>query len=105
MLSQVDGLEVVGEAENAAEALAGIDRLRPDAIILDIQMPGGSGIEVLRDLKGKYPDTIAIMLTNHPYPQYQSRCYELGADFFLNKSTDAKTLIEISERLVAARTS
>ena len=104
MLSQVAGLNVVGEAQNVAEALAGIDSSRPDVVILDIQMPGGSGIDVLRDLKLNYPDTIAIMLTNHPYPQYQQRCAELGADFFLSKSTDSRTLIQISERLVEGRT-
>jgi len=100
MLSKIEGIEVVGQAQDVSEALSGIGALRPDVVILDIQMPGGSGIDVLRDVKQNYPEMIAIMLTNHPYPQYQHRCAELGADFFLSKSTDSKTLIQISERLV-----
>jgi DNA-binding NarL/FixJ family response regulator len=104
MLSQVEGVMVVGQAQDVSEAIAGIGALQPDVVILDIQMPGGSGIDVLRSLKQNHPAMIAIMLTNHPYPQYQRRCAELGADFFLSKSTDSKVLIEISERLVAGGT-
>ena len=58
---------------------------------------------MLREVKRSYPSTIAIMLTNHPYPQYQQRCAELGADYFFCKSTDSKLLIEIGEQLAGAK--
>lgn len=103
MFSAIPGLEVVGQAADVPSASAAISELRPDIAVLDIEMSGGSGIDVLRDLKQAYPATVAIMLTNHPYPQYRQRCAELGADYFLCKSTDSKLLIEIGERLAKAK--
>lgn len=95
MFSEVAGVEIVGLAKDVASALAAITNLVPNVVILDIQMPGGSGFDVLRSLKATQPAAIAIMLTNHPYPQYQQKCLELGADYFFSKSTDAKRLLEI----------
>jgi DNA-binding NarL/FixJ family response regulator len=101
MFSSIPGIEVVGQAADVPTAAAAISRLRPDIVVLDIQMPGGSGIDVLREVKHSWPDTVAMMLTNHPYPQYQQRCAELGADYFLCKSVDSRVLIEIGRRLAA----
>ena len=103
LFSAIEAIEVVGQARDVPDALAAIRALRPDAVILDIQMPGGSGIDVLRYVKQNYPSTITVMLTNHPYPQYQRRCAELGADYFICKSTDAKLLLEIGEQLVRSQ--
>jgi len=95
MLSAVDGLEVVGEAQNALAAVSAINNLRPEVVILDIQMPGGTGIGVLREVKRDFPSTVVIMLTDHAEAQYRKRCLELKADYFLAKSTDWKLLIEL----------
>jgi DNA-binding NarL/FixJ family response regulator len=103
MLAAIDGLEVIGQAQSAAEAVRAIDVLRPDVVILDIQMPGGSGFDVLREVKSDYPDTVVIMFTNHDEPQYKKRCSELKADYFLSKATGSKLLVEIGERLVKAK--
>ena len=103
IFSLIEGIEVVGQAQNAPEALASIRALRPEIVILDIQMPGGSGIDVLREVKRDYPQTIVIMLTNHAESQYRKRCMDLKADYFLSKSTDSKLLIEIGEELAAAK--
>ena len=73
MFSLIEGIEVVGEAQDAPETLASIRALQPDVVVLDIQMPGGNGIDVLREVKRDYPKTIVIMLTNHPEPQYRQR--------------------------------
>ena len=101
MLSEVEGIEVVGQAGNAAEAISGIRRLRPRAVVLDIQMPGGSGIEVLRTIKREAPPTIVVMLTNHTLAQYREKCMELGADYFLDKTRDLDKLTEIFQDLVS----
>jgi CheY-like chemotaxis protein len=103
MLSAVDGLEVVGEAQNACEAVSAIHSLRPEVVILDIQMPDGTGLGVLREVKRDYPGTVVIMLTDHAEAQYQKRCLELKADYFLSKSADWKLLIEIGEQLAGTR--
>jgi DNA-binding NarL/FixJ family response regulator len=88
MLSEIEGVEIAGEAENPQEAIEAIRRLKPDAVVLDIQMPGGNGIDVLEQIKKDSPAPMVIMLTNFPYPQYRKKCMEIGADFFFDKSTE-----------------
>jgi DNA-binding NarL/FixJ family response regulator len=102
MLSELEGIEVVGQAGNAAEAISGIRRLRPRVVVLDIQMPGGSGIEVLRAIKREAPPTVVVMLTNHTLAQYREKCMELGADYFLDKTRDLDKLTEIFQDLVSS---
>jgi two-component system chemotaxis response regulator CheY len=100
LLSEIDGAVVIGQAENSIEALDGIRRLRPRVVILDIQMTGGSGIDVLKSIKHEEgPQPVVIMLTNHSYTQYRERCMKLGADFFLDKARDANRLLAIIKDL------
>jgi len=103
MFSTMDGIELVGAAQDVRRAYDAIGKLRPDVVILDIQMGEGSGIDLLRDVKQNYPATVAIMLTNYPYPQYRQRCLDLGADYFFSKSTDLKLMIETVQQLVGKR--
>ena len=88
MLEELAGIEVVGQAENVAEAISAIRILKPDAVILDIRMPGGSGIDVLQNIKQDDLAVLVIVLTNYPYPVYRQKCLQAGADFFLDKSTE-----------------
>jgi len=90
MFDELAGVEVVGQAENVAEAISAIRLLQPDAVILDILMPGGSGIKVLENIKqaGEGPGPMFIVLTNYPYPVFRQKCLQAGADFFLDKSTE-----------------
>jgi two-component system response regulator AlgR len=93
---------VVGEAADVPSTLEAIDRLRPDAVILDIQMPGGGGTEVLRQI-GTTPDRPAfIVLTNHTDHPYRMACQKLGVQFFLDKSHDMDRLGEILSSLSSA---
>ena len=81
-------VDVVGQAEDAPGSVDAIRQTVPDVVILDIRMPGGSGIEVLRRLKRMTPAPAVIMLTNFAYEQYRAKCRAAGADFFLDKSTE-----------------
>ncbi len=99
MLTEIPDVEIAGQAGNAPDALAGVGELKPDVVILDIRMPGGSGIDVLRKLKKDRPALTVIMLTKYAYPQYRERCLALGADFFLDKATDFDRIPEILNRL------
>jgi DNA-binding NarL/FixJ family response regulator len=89
LVAEIEGVELVGEAGSAKEALAGIRRLKPDVVILDIRMPGGNGIQVLQEIR-KEPAArpIVIMLTAFPYPQYRQKCLEAGADYFFDKASE-----------------
>lgn len=88
MLSDLDGLRIVGQASETREAMEGIQRLKPDVVILDLHLPGGGGIKVLRYTKQETPATKVIILTNYDYPQYRNTCFEAGADLFVDKLTE-----------------
>lgn len=87
-LDELTGVEIVGQAENVAEAISAIGNLQPDVVILDIRMSDGSGIDALRNIKRDGAGPIVIILTNYPFPGYRQRCLQAGADFFLDKSTE-----------------
>lgn len=86
MLSKIAGVEIVGAAVDGTEALDAARTLLPDVAILDIQMPGVSGLEVLREIRQDLDGMVVIMLTNHADKQYEQKSIELGADHFCLKS-------------------
>ncbi len=95
MLGGVDGVSIVGEAATAASAIDGILRTRPDSVVLDIQLIGSSGIEVLRKVCPLAPNIVFIMLTNHPDPQYRKICMESGASYFLDKTVEFEKVRDV----------
>jgi DNA-binding NarL/FixJ family response regulator len=98
MLDELAGIEIVGQAGNVAEATNAIWKLQPDVVILDILMPGGSGIKVLQNIKQDGVGPMVIILTNYPYPVFRKKCLQAGADFFLDKSTEFDQIPELFER-------
>ncbi len=103
LLSDIEGIEVIGEAQDGFEARDGILTLKPDVVILDIRMPGRNGLDVLRDIKESSPKTKVVILTNYPYPQYRRRCMEEGADYFFDKSSEFENVLEVLARLISAK--
>ncbi len=99
MLSAAKDACVIGESGDAMGAMKEIQALRPDTVILDIQLPGGSGIEILRHIRKAGIKTHVIILTNFAYPQYREECLEAGADFFLSKNKDFDILLSILNSL------
>ena len=100
MISEVDGTTLAGATGDPREAVKAIRRLHPDAVILDIRMPGMNGIQVLREIKQGQRAPMVIMLTNYPFEQYRRECAEAGADYFLNKSTEFEKINAILARVV-----
>ena len=86
MLSNVRGVQVVGEALEAHEATTAILQLKPDVVILDIQLLGSTGMEVLQSIKRTNPSAVVIVATN--FPGYRTKYLNAGADFFFDKSTE-----------------
>jgi DNA-binding NarL/FixJ family response regulator len=99
MALDLPDIAVVGQAENAPGSLVAIRQTRPDVVILDIRMPGGNGIEVLREVKRLDPAPKVIMLTNYAHTQYRDICEKAGADFFLDKSTEFDKLPQALEQV------
>ena len=100
MLSELPEVEITGEAGDAPEAIREIRRLDPDMVILDIRMPGGNGIDVLKSITQNASHPAIIMLTNYPYPQYKKKCMDLGADYFFDKATEFEKVVEVCEQLI-----
>lgn len=100
MISEHQGIEITGQAENALEGINSIRKLKPDVVILDIRMPGGNGIELLKNIKKNSSGPTIIILTNYPYPQYRKKCMEAGADYFFDKSTEFNKIIEVIKKLI-----
>lgn len=99
LLSRVEGIEIVGQAEDSPSAVEAIERLKPDVAILDIRMPGGDGILALETIKRNKVNPKTIMFTNYPYPQYRKKCMDAGADYFFDKSTEFEKLVETLKEL------
>src|SRR5690348_8595341 len=86
------GLEVVGEARNGREAVDLAARLRPDAIILDEEMPTMTGLEAMPRLRRRLPDA-KIVFYSSGMQQTQGRALALGANAYLTKSESPKTVV------------
>jgi DNA-binding NarL/FixJ family response regulator len=94
LLAESRQIRIVGQAGNGREALEAMQRLRPDTVILDIRLPGASGIEILKKIKARYPEVKVIMLTNFDFAHYRRQCRQLGADHFLNKTLEFEKIVD-----------
>ena len=101
---EVPGAQLVGQAGDVPGAIQGIQKMMPDALILDLQMPGGSGLDVLRAIRTDYPHLYVLICTNYPYPQYREECLSAGANFFLDKSAEFEKIPVILRELVQKET-
>lgn len=100
LLQEVRGVELVGRAGDVAEAVRGIRIMNPDALILDLQMPGGSGLDVLRAVRIDHPYLQVVICTNYAYAKYREECMSAGANFFLDKTAEFEKIPEILRELV-----
>ena len=99
MIASIAGVEIVGFSGDGLEALAFLQKTPPDVLVLDIRMPGKSGIDVLQEVKRTYPGITVIVLTNYPYPPYRKKCLEFGADYFFEKAMDFDKVIDVLTRM------
>ena len=97
-LGRLAGVEIVGSSATEQDAIKELATARCDALVLDMQLQDGSGLNVLQAVRqSDTPEhhTLVIMLTNYTSSIYRTRCLEAGADFFLDKAHDTKRLEEI----------
>lgn len=93
-LTEAGDIQVLGEAENGAQALELIEQYRPDVAVLDVQMPEGSGIEVTRRLREKGVDLGVLILTAYDDPPYIRAAIDAGANGYVLKSSEAEEIVE-----------
>jgi DNA-binding NarL/FixJ family response regulator len=92
VLESEAGFEVVGEASTGAEAVALAAKLRPDVVVLDISMPGESGLQVAAQLRGTSPEPRVLILSMHDNAEYVLESVRAGAHGYLLKDAAATEL-------------
>jgi two-component system response regulator NreC len=98
LLAAEDDLEVVGEAGNAREAIFEARSSQPDVILLDVVMPGESGIEVLPRLKAEAPGAKVLVLSMQDDPLYVREAFAQGANgYLLKEAADAEVVSAVRE--------
>ncbi len=87
-------IKMIAEADNGMQLLSVLKHVRPDVILLDIQMPIMDGITTLPEIKNLYPDIKVIMLTMHNDHSMISKLMELGANSYLTKNSDSEIIYQ-----------
>jgi two-component system response regulator DevR len=103
MVSAMSGMRLVGEAASASEAISGIKRTQPDSVLLDLNLMGRSGLDVLRAIRPHSPDVVFVVLTNHSEPQYRQACIAAGATYFLDKTRELGCVSAVLAEIAATR--
>ncbi len=103
MISTLAGVEQVETAASASDARRAIEVRVPDLVVLDIHMPGRSGLDVLDAVPADDPVT-TIVLTNDATPQWRRACLQAGADFFFDKSAEFQQAVDVIARLALEST-
>jgi DNA-binding NarL/FixJ family response regulator len=97
LLEHHPNFEVVGEAGAAKEAMEQVASLRPDVVLMDIRLPGTSGIEACEEITENYPDTKVIMLTSYAEDEMLFSAIRAGASGYVLKQIGADDLIRAIE--------
>lgn len=93
-------LEIIGEAENGNELLAILEEETPNILILDITMPGTSGLELLKQLNSLYPNLPVLVLSIHSEERFAIRALKAGAYGYLTKTSISDELIKAIRKIV-----
>jgi two-component system invasion response regulator UvrY len=91
---------VFGEARNATEGLASVWKHKWDVVVLDITMPGRSGLEVLKEIKRSRPRLPVLILSMHPEDQFAVRLFKSGAAGYLTKESAGEELVGAIKKVV-----
>ena len=85
LVTELPGFKVVGQAASVQEAIEGIEKTGPEAVTLDISLPDGSGVEVLKHIRRCGANIFIVVLTGNPYDSLRATCRRLGAAAVLDK--------------------
>lgn len=101
LLQGENGLRIVGEAADGLEAVKSAHQLKPDVVLLDLHLPGLSGLEALRLIKQDLPDCLVMMLTVSEDAQDLAEALRSGADAYVLKNAEAAYLIDSIKKMAA----
>ncbi|TVS09012.1 MAG: response regulator [Planctomycetaceae bacterium] len=93
VLNRQKDLEVIGEAADGFQAIEQAATLHPDAVIMDVDMPGMNGIDATREIKRRWEETVVVALSLHEEDSIRRAMEEAGADGYISKHAPAKELV------------
>ena len=97
LLEDLPWVDVVAEAGTAGEAIGAVAREQPDVVVMDIRMPGESGIDACREITNRWPETHVIMLTSYAEDELIFQALQAGASGYVLKQVGNRPLIEALE--------
>jgi len=103
LLTAEDEIVVVGEAQDGREAVRCVERLEPDLLLMDLSMPRMSGMDAIREIKKRYPDTRIIALTVHKTEEYLLTTLQAGADGYVLKDATHDELVMAIRTVMAGK--
>jgi len=103
ILEETSDIQVIGEAASASELWPKVREGRFDAVVLDVNLPGRSGLELLGDIKRERPEAPVLILTVHSEEQYAVRALKAGASGFLTKESAPEKLVDAVRCIAAGR--
>jgi len=103
LLNQEPQFQVCGEAEDISNALRDIETRKPDIVILDLSLNGGSGFELIKGLKQRLPQIAIIVFSMHDEKLYAERCIRAGASGYVMKRESTKRILKTIEDVLEGR--
>lgn len=106
-LGTLASVEIVGSSDSEQNAIDALSNTQCDAVVLDLQLKHGNGLNVLKSIRQAEADghhTVVIVLTNYAFSLYRHRCLQAGADFFLDKSRDYERLPQVLGSVAEGKT-
>ncbi len=94
------GVEIVGAYKNGTDTLAALKFFKPDLAIVDINMPGLNGLDVLEEIRKEDTSLMFVILTFNSSEFYRRKAVELGVDYFLSKVDDEDKLSQVIEEML-----
>jgi len=105
LLEQNSQYEVIAQTDNAVDAIKKVETYKPDIVLMDIRLPGMSGIEACEQINKKYPETKVIMLTSYAEDEMLFSAIKAGASGYVLKQINAKDLINSIESVARGEAS
>jgi DNA-binding NarL/FixJ family response regulator len=102
-LSVIKGVAEIRQADDVPSGLCLLEGRKLDVLILDIELPGQSGLDLLKIARRRDYATVIIMFSIHDHPTLRQKCAELGADFFFHKLSEFERVAEVCRELAERR--